>query len=416
MPLPANEEESSSGGADHRRQSLSQSIKRVMRLQTHACKVCGKVFKRKDGLKAHMPTHSGEKKYVCNVCGKAMAWQSSYLEHMRRHTKDFPHKCSICDKAFPKKNYLLLHEKGHRGEKPFSCQSCDKAFVSRGKLLQHMRNHNNKETPKFLCDICGKSLSSKHNLREHRESVHDVRPPGVEPKTYSCGTCGRHFKSRRVAEVHQRVHTGEKPYACPHCPATFGHSKTLKDHVVRHTGEKPYQCRVCDKSFSLRSTLQRHGSVHRGTKPYPCPLCASSFTLQHNVRLHVRKFHRGALYNPPVTEPEDVATMAPRGEPIPENLEYKLLAILGQESCPDGLDPVAGGASVEEELAHHAAQPSVLGVSGPATGVELKSAVTGLPKAGETGTESTEQCTAWTVERECTSDNSDEDWLKGTLV
>merc|ERR1719266_3202404 len=59
----------------------SFQIRQVHSEKRFACPHCDKVFKSKDGIKKHMPVHTGEKNYVCKHCGKAFGDPSSRNQH-----------------------------------------------------------------------------------------------------------------------------------------------------------------------------------------------------------------------------------------------------------------------------------------------------------------------------------------------
>ena len=59
------------------------------------------------------------------------------------------------------------------------------------------------------------------------------------------------------------------PHACPICDYSCTTKTNLKNHIdAVHEGKKPHKCSICDKSFSRKDPLKRHvDSVHGGKKP-----------------------------------------------------------------------------------------------------------------------------------------------------
>jgi hypothetical protein len=65
-------------------------------------------------------------------------------------------------------------------------------------------------------------------------------------------------------ELHEVVHTNERPYKCRFCEADYKH-KTSRLNYERgvHTLERPSVCWVCQFSFTRLDRYTRHFNLHR---------------------------------------------------------------------------------------------------------------------------------------------------------
>ena len=82
---------------------------------------------------------------------------------------------------------------------------------------------------RYICLICDKMYTSRHNIRMHM-NMHSGN------NVHKCGYCGRHFAHKHVFESHVRTHTGERPFSCGKCERRFGDRSNCSSHRKRCTG------------------------------------------------------------------------------------------------------------------------------------------------------------------------------------
>ncbi|CAH2054154.1 unnamed protein product, partial [Iphiclides podalirius] len=204
-----------------------------------------------------------------------------------------------------------------------NASSEDRPKKKRGRKRKYDENamENGKQVPEsklpHQCDICGKFLSTKSNLKAHKICHSDIRP-------YKCDKCPSAFRGHSTLNQHKKLHTGETPYHCEYCPKQFSRrtglvnhirmhtgeklfscdicfksfvqSAQLSIHMKRHKGEKPYLCQVCGKGFPIKADLKVHQRIHNGEKPYSCHLCTKTFATSGNLSIHVRIHNKEIRY------------------------------------------------------------------------------------------------------------------------
>nr|XP_046181941.1 zinc finger protein 264-like isoform X3 [Oncorhynchus gorbuscha] len=110
-------------------------------------------------------------------------------------------------------------------------------------------------------------------------------------KRFPCMFCNKGFSCPQKVEIHQRVHTGERPYSCAQCHMRFTQAGNLKRHQRVHTGEKPYSCTQCHMCFAQAGHLKMHLKVHTGERPFTCTHCGKRFSERSYLRIHQQKKH-----------------------------------------------------------------------------------------------------------------------------
>lgn len=103
--------------------------------------------------------------------------------------------------------------------------------------------------PLVACDSCSQVFKNKVALRRHLNLQHT----GVV--RFKCSDCGRILSSRQNLSEHKNIHTGQKPYACeyPGCQMRFRQGSQLSVHKRIHKAIMVYQSKTEDED-SLRLT------------------------------------------------------------------------------------------------------------------------------------------------------------------
>ena len=106
---------------------------------------------------------------------------------------------------------------------------------------------------------------------------------------------GNTFSSTSKVNVHEKIHTGEKPYSCVICAKNFREKSKLKKHEIVHSGEKLHSCKICARKFSDPGNMRKHEIRHtQEKKKYPCKLCNKLFSSLKNLATHVKR-HVGLI-------------------------------------------------------------------------------------------------------------------------
>jgi len=112
--------------------------------QTHAdernyeCKLCGKAFKQRQGLRTHQVIHAAVRPYICEYCGKAFTQHGALLRHTRTHTSARPYACRLCPSAFNDYSILRRHMMGvHKMHDALELQHSVQAACAEARLAQH---------------------------------------------------------------------------------------------------------------------------------------------------------------------------------------------------------------------------------------------------------------------------------------
>ncbi|XP_059363795.1 uncharacterized protein LOC132103021 [Carassius carassius] len=292
------------------------------------CEVCGKTFRLRAQLNAHLKSHSDEKPFKCDNCGKAFKYTWNVSKHKREQCsqKIVPHeKSSVPDSKFPPK---------------FKCPICFHVFkysynrtrhLRQQCLTEYMKKGKGKIGDKYKCPLCKDMFTLATNRNRH------IKQTCIKLKIY---TAKGKVKQKKLLEElnNSKKEDKESPltvslqkapgYKCNFCPAEYSSKTGFYGHLAKHkllghakkvikhkhgnavnlknsnsTGQRPssqecaddtrlpFSCRFCERAFASPDSLKKHLQLHKGNKPFRCLDCGKNFARHGHLMAH-KNVHR----------------------------------------------------------------------------------------------------------------------------
>lgn len=276
---------------------------------SYACRLCRKIYERRDKCTVHVKTHLGIKQYHCIVCQAKFVCKSDVMKHIRcSHTNPRPILCPKCPKRFRSKFDLAEHTNVHKGIKPYRCSDCDQTYHHKVSLQMHVKSHLPPQN--LACEFCGKVFPYRTRLLSHVGSVHmknrrnfrchfcynlysslSVLNDHIKTRhatTFTCETCNKTFKVASKYKAHVHQHTNPKPYVCTVCDNRYASKAFLNEHLLKHQGLRKHVCQKCGARFAQASHLAAHRHVH-GEKTHVCSECGKKFNRRDNMKVHLKR-------------------------------------------------------------------------------------------------------------------------------
>ncbi|XP_028989870.1 zinc finger protein 646 isoform X2 [Betta splendens] len=294
------------------------SGRRSLKSRVFKCKECKQAFLSADQLDAHTcdgPSGSSaaktspvkeERPFTCNICNRSYRHAGSLLNHKNTH-KTGHFSCNFCSKPFTNPMALRNHTRIHTQKKKYVCLTCGKAFRLASILHNHQRVHN-RAASHFRCSACGKSFQGRSGMKRHRccRGQENSARAGVQQseradKCFTCDLCGRSYRHAGSLLNHKKTHS-ENLLHCTLCLQTFPDPVSLQ----LHSQMRRHCCPDCGKTFCLVAHLQSHMEVHSKDRAVVCSICQQSFPNTASYQQHHDMHHRAqGPYQPGVDEAAD---------------------------------------------------------------------------------------------------------------
>lgn len=107
---------------------------------------------------------------------------------------------------------------------------------------------------------------------------------------FYCTACVLIFKTKKQLRDHrQSYHEMVKSFECYHCPKKYTRNEHLQTHLLSHTANLQFCCEYCGQQFWRESHLKNHYSVHKidsDKGQCSCAVCGGFFDF-HLLKTHM---------------------------------------------------------------------------------------------------------------------------------
>ena len=263
----------------------------------------------KFGFNTLLESHKNSKSYrknrnhACKRCGFLSCTTLSLKKHVEVE----------CSKKKLKKNKELTEGEILPDSETVSCDQCDSIFhdvkydskviSAKDNFYVHKKSTGYKEGHKKSCENCNFISCTKHGLKVHLKSEHNIN------KISKCDRCDMTFDGPGFFHAHQKNkgYNKDQKNSCEFCDYVTCTKRGLNKHIEskhqteskdetqepKESKEDSINCDKCDKRFSVQSSFQKHqkNKGYINGHQHKCKFCDFVVCTKVGLNKHIEEKH-----------------------------------------------------------------------------------------------------------------------------
>ena len=197
-------------------------------------------------------------------------------------------ECKYCLKSYVN---ILIHLKKKT--------NCMKNYVKNNEY-DTLEKNCKKKSEDIICNICERKFTRKHNLLQHQKKQHNT----VENEKVKCNKCGKQYANESILKTHNyTVHEENKDFICNMCEKKFTVKHNLLEHLKKEHNTVEKNCQKKSKLRRKRkhnSNTEKLSSDADSSKSpskwfvieketFTCKMCQNSY---HNIKKLIKHINK----------------------------------------------------------------------------------------------------------------------------
>lgn len=188
----------------------------------------------------------------------------------------------------------------------FICYHCGDKHTSKDNLIDHIQGVHQSDQKdlrykrKTMCPQCGRRFAKESSIKEHLEVCDGIRRHRKVKTQHQCETCQKFYSTMKILKSHQKTcdesNVKKTEYQCPKCFIFYKNAKCLANHMrqgCKKEGKEPsYFCKRCDGIFNSVVDLKDHLLKEHNIVDYQCEKCDKVFENNDEYTAHKAAEHK----------------------------------------------------------------------------------------------------------------------------